>query len=68
MIKNLLKFFSGKKIDGFTPRFVATVVITEARMNHKMKKGKTFFSENLFFSVGFSEFLFDCLVCKSAKT
>ena len=45
-IKNLLSVFSGAKNAEETPKFVATVVITLAKTNHKMKKGNIFFKEN----------------------
>ena len=45
MIKNLLNSFIGLNTEADTPKFVATVVITEAPRKKRMKNGNTF--ENL---------------------
>ena len=47
IIKNLLKVFSGEKKLEETPKFVATVVITLARINQMIKKGKIFLLLNI---------------------
>ena len=50
-IKNLLNSFIGLKTVSAIPIFTATVVITEARMKYKIKKGKILLMETFLLAV-----------------
>ena len=53
-MKNLLRILTGVKTSVETPKLIATVVITEARIKYKMKKGNMLF----IFAFSPSDFLF----------